>query len=68
MKYGTYCPASYGKAWVCWDLDNGHSNSKGYLWVFPTRNEALTHRKQQHKEKFGARLSPPMRISFEQKS
>jgi hypothetical protein len=58
---GSYCLTSYKKAWICWDLDNGHPKSKGYLWVFSTRKDALGHRKEQHKIG-GARLSFPQKI------
>ena len=62
-----YIRCGWRRAWIMWDLDNGHAwdkqdPGKGYMWVFPTRKEALMHRRKQHKKKFGAELSMPFKI------
>jgi hypothetical protein len=61
-----YIGCAYRKAWIMWDLDNGHisngGNGKGYMWVFSTRKEAVEHRQKQHKSG-GARLSKPIKIT-----
>ena len=53
--------------WVCFDLDNGHSNGKkdagkGYAWIFRTREEARQHKCNQKTKKFAARLSSPRKL------
>ena len=67
-----YIQCGWQRAWVMWDLDNGHAHGKndpgkGYMWIFETRKEALIHRKLQHKIKFGARLSMPFKIEGDRK-
>lgn len=67
ISSGSYVACGYNRAWIMWDLDNGHANSsrdvgKGYFWVFKTRKDALSHRNKQHKMKLGARLSYPVKI------
>jgi hypothetical protein len=62
-----YVRCAYRKAWICFDIDNGHARNniatgKGYLWVFPTRREAREHRKWQHANPNHARLSPPIKV------
>ena len=62
-----YVPCGYKRAWLLFDLDNGHSNGerdvgKGYVWVFRTQKEAINHKKAQ-KGKSGARLTAPIRVS-----
>jgi hypothetical protein len=64
-----YVTCGYRRAWIMWDLDNGHSwggndPGKGYVWVFKTRKEALEHRKKQHKGRLNARLSKPIKIEY----
>ena len=67
-KYeGTYVRCGYRQAWIMWDMSNGHSGwkrdcGKGFLWVFQTREAARAHRKKQHAEKLGARLSSPVNV------
>lgn len=62
-----YVKCGWRRAWIMWDLDNGHAwstrdNGHGYLWVFTTRKEAIQHRRKQHLKRFGARLSMPVKI------
>lgn len=69
MKTERYISVSYCRAWVMWDLDNGHAwnkqdSGKGYLWVFPTKKEALEHKRKYHKGSDKARLSKPIKIEY----
>jgi len=62
-----YIECGWRRAWIMWDLDNGHAWSKGdpgrgYLWVFKTKKEAIEHKRQQRKMEFGAKLSKPFLI------
>jgi hypothetical protein len=50
-----------GTVWIVFDLDNGHPLSHRYCWCFETRKLARDHIKWQRKQKYAARLSPPMR-------
>lgn len=50
----------WNKIWIMFDLCNGHVGGRTYFWVFPTKKEALNHRKKQHKNKNSARLSVPL--------
>jgi len=64
-----YVTCGWRRAWIMWDLDNGHANSqndsgKGYFWVFKTKREALEHRKEQNKLIFGAKLSKLFKIEY----
>ena len=63
-----YVSCGYKRAWLMWDLDNGHAwskndSGKGYAWLFPTKAAALKHRKKQHKKKNTAMLSYPIFIN-----
>lgn len=49
--------------WILMDEDNGHAKYRTYFWVFGTKKEATKHRSKQHKMKFGARLSQPIKVS-----
>lgn len=65
-----YVTTAYRKAWICFDLDNGHSwgkndPGKGYIWVFITRKEATEHKRKQKKHPFAARLSQPIKVQYE---
>lgn len=67
---GEYARCGWRRAWIMWDLDNGHAHSKtdpgkGYLWVFSTRENARSHRKKQHANEGNARLSLPFKIEGE---
>lgn len=62
-----YIKTAWRRAWIMWDLDNGHAwgkndSGKGYMWVFPTKKEALAHKKEQSARKHGAKLSAPFKI------
>ena len=64
-----YVSCAYRRAWILFDLDNGHSwggndVGKGYMWVFKTKKEAIEHKKKQNKMKFGARLSKPILVKL----
>lgn len=66
-KLGEYAQCGWRRAWIMWDLDNGHAHNqndpgRGYLWVFKTKSDALKHRKKQHAKKLCARLSKPFKI------
>ena len=67
-KYvGNYVQCGYRRAWIMWDLGNGHAwgkndAGKGYMWIFKTRSAALKHRKEQHKNPSHVRLSYPVKI------
>ena len=68
-----YVTCGYRQAWICFDLVNGHywnqnDPGKGYMWVFKTRQEALAHRRAQHKMKHGAQLSYPTKITYGRKN
>lgn len=68
---GRYVQSAWRRAWIMFDLDNGHKCGrndvgKGYLWVFETKAKALAHRKEQHKLPFGAKLSEPILIKYDQ--
>lgn len=65
--FDNYVQCGWRRAWIAWDLDNGHACSKGdagkgYMWVYKTRREALEHRKTQHKNPHHARLSYPVKV------
>lgn len=67
MENDNYVTCGWRRAWIMWDLANGHACSKndpgkGYMWVFKTRREALEHRKLQHCKPLNARLSYPFKI------
>ena len=77
MKYNreikNYVPCGWRRAWILWDLDNGHAwdkrdNGKGYMWVFSSRKEAISHRRKQHKNEYYARLSMPLKIEGDRKN
>ncbi len=62
-----YVRCGWRRAWIIWDMDNGHAwskndSGKGYMWVFSTRKKALLHRKTQHAKNNSARLSVPFKI------
>ncbi len=62
-----YIQCGWRRAWIMWDMGNGHAMNKndpgkGYMWVFKTRKEAMTHRKKQHSNKKSVRLSMPFKI------
>ncbi len=64
-----YVKTGHRKAWVCFDLDNGHKSNKndagkGYVWVFTTRKEARAHCRNQKKLKHSARLSQPIKVEI----
>lgn len=70
---GEYVRCGWRRAWLMWDMDNGHAwhhgdAGKGYLWVFSTRQEALAHRKQQHAKPDAVRLSMPFKVEGNRKS
>lgn len=69
MNNNNYVKCAYRKAWIMWDLDNGHAfegcPGKGYMWVFSTKKEAKKHRKWQHEDKNRARLSKPFKIEYQ---
>ena len=52
----------WNKIWIMFDLSNGHKGGRTYFWVFPTKKQALEHRKNQHKMEFGAKLSHPILV------
>lgn len=54
---------TWKQIWLMFDTSNGHAKGRTYFWVFGTKKEAMTHRRQQHKMKFHAKLSLPIRIS-----
>ena len=66
---GEYVQCAYRKAWLMFDLDNGHKcnnicdNGKGYLWIFKTKKEAEFLRKF-HRENDLPSLSKPVRIEY----
>lgn len=64
--FDNYVKCGYRKAWVMFDLDNGHDGKypKGYCWVFKTKREAIEHRRKQHNKEFGARLSVPILVKL----
>lgn len=67
LGVGEYARCGWRRAWIMWDMDNGHAwgqndAGKGYLWVFSTRKDAMTHRKAQHSKKHHAKLSMPFKI------
>lgn len=67
--YNNYIKVGWRRAWILWDLDNGHAknqkdNGEGYFWVFTSRQEALNHKKYQYKLKNHARLSQPIKIEY----
>ena len=53
----------WGKFWLLWDLSNGHKGYRGYMWVFRTKKEAISHRREQHKNG-GAKLSLPQKVEL----
>lgn len=62
-----YVSCGWRRAWIMWDLDNGHAWSsgdpgRGYMWVFKTRKEAMEHRRIQHQNPKNVRLSLPFKI------
>ena len=64
---GAYARCGWRRAWIMWDMDNGHAHGKndsgkGYLWIFATRKAAINHRRKQHAAKGNARLSFPFKI------
>ena len=67
-----YVPTGWRRAWIMFDLDNGHSwgkndPGKGYIWVFRTKREALAHKKYQNTREFAAKLSPPIKVEYNRK-
>jgi hypothetical protein len=56
------------QVWIMWDLSNGHTKRRCYLWIFPSRQDALEHRRKQHRGKFHARLSMPQKSHVRMKS
>lgn len=72
-KAGNYVSCGWRRAWVMWDLDNGHARNKqdpgkGCMWVFRTRADARKHRKAQHKVDHYARLSAPFKIEGDRRN
>ena len=62
-KAGIYVSCAWRRAWIMWDLDNGHAwnrndPGKGYMWVFKTKKDALEHKRQSK----NVRLSAPFKI------
>ena len=62
-----YVECGYKKAWVLFDLDNGHSYGKndagkGYMWVFSTKKQALDHKRSQKSLPNSAKLSKPIKL------
>lgn len=58
---GKYVRVNWDEAYILWDKDNGSQQGNvGYIWVFPTKQDAEEHRKEQHSKKYNARLSGPM--------
>lgn len=50
----------WNKIWIMFDLSNGHKGGRTYFWVFPTKKQALEHKRKQHKMKLHAKLSIPL--------
>ena len=62
-----YVACGWRRAWIMWDMGNGHAcnkkdDGKGYMWVFPSRAEAMAHRRWQHKNPDNVRLSMPFKV------
>lgn len=55
------CP-KWKTFWIMVDLNNGHPGGRTYFWAFPTRKQAMDHRKEQHSKPLNARLSMPIKI------
>lgn len=51
--------------YVLFDLSNGDVLTRRYLWWFDTRKQAMEHRKEQKKMKYGADLSMPVKVKVE---
>lgn len=65
-----YVSCAWRRAWLVFDLDNGHSwglndSGKGYVWVFKTKKEATNHKK--NRPKHSVRLSPPIKVEYNRK-
>jgi hypothetical protein len=65
-----YVQTAFRKAWVLFDLDNGHKwgngSGKGYMWVFPTRKAATEHKKKYKPAPTNnfVRLSQPIKVEM----
>lgn len=46
--------------WLLFDKANGHGGTKRYVWIFPTKADAVEHRRCQTRAE-GALLSEPQR-------
>lgn len=56
-------PIEGNDIWILFDLSNGDTGSKRYLWWFSTRKDALKYRRFHNKSKYSAALSMPRRFT-----
>ena len=49
------------KAWLVFDLSNGHPRNRQYVWWFRSRQEARNHINRQIQIQHSAKLSSPQR-------
>ena len=66
---GQYVRVGYRRVALLFDLANGHAFGKkdigvGYVWVFPSYQDAMRHRRIQHRKKRNARLSMPVVVDI----
>jgi len=51
--------------WLLFDIDNGDSGSKHYVWWFDSRKKARGHKKWQATTKHAAELVGPVRVTVD---